>query len=347
MRVTNLWAQDDCETIWAAANDGALRVWSGAEGRALRYLRGHEDSVTVLEGIGGIGGLYGTTSCLVGTGSVDRTVRVWDCRAKRAQVFLFKGHSDTITALRWGEGGRSVVSAGKDKAIRIWDTRAGRLRVALEKHYSAVTALRAIPEELQCSALKLGAGAEGASYISGGKDSMANLWTASGDCVGSQVAHRGTVGFFSDINCSLNYRGMAGQPVMFSLGSDSMVRLWDLRRFRPVGEISLGHTCNKGVWAGQSLVTAGANGAVTCWGYGNVMEGTRDGLGPLWRDVGAGAGAGTSLGDVGAGGAGSGVGWRGRQLSSHAAAATEIISTPNFVATGAKNGQLLVWSGSD
>lgn len=124
IKIMNMWAQEACETIWCAGNDCALRVWGGAEGKALRFLKGHEDAVTVMEGMSGIGGLQ--SSCLVGTGSADRTVRIWDARAKRAQIFLFKGHSDTVLAMRWGEGGRSVMSAGKDKTIRIWDTRTGR-----------------------------------------------------------------------------------------------------------------------------------------------------------------------------------------------------------------------------
>ena len=66
------------------------------------------------------------SNCLVATGSADRTVRIWDVRSKKSQVFLFRGHGDTVLALRWGEGGRSLISASKDKTIRIWDTRAGR-----------------------------------------------------------------------------------------------------------------------------------------------------------------------------------------------------------------------------
>ena len=57
IKVVNVWAEEACETIWAACSDCSLRVWSGAEGRALRFLKGHEDSITAMEGMGGIGGL--------------------------------------------------------------------------------------------------------------------------------------------------------------------------------------------------------------------------------------------------------------------------------------------------
>jgi WD40 repeat protein len=148
IRVLTIWAEDHCSALWAACSDGGLRVWNGADGKPLRYVKAHEDTITAIEGCQdyNINPVTGNSSSnLVGTGSADKSVRVWDMRAKRPQVFLFRGHSDGVVALRWGEAGRSVLSASKDKTVRIWDTRAGRLRVTLERHFSAVNALRAVP----------------------------------------------------------------------------------------------------------------------------------------------------------------------------------------------------------
>lgn len=136
VKISNMWVDEACETIWATCSDTAIRVWSGGEGRPLRLLKGHEDQITAMEGMdtasssashllqSSVSG--NPSTCLVATGSADRTVRVWDVRAKKAQVFSFRGHGDTVLALKWGEGGRSLVSAAKDKSVRIWDTRAGR-----------------------------------------------------------------------------------------------------------------------------------------------------------------------------------------------------------------------------
>lgn len=55
-------------------------------GRALRHLKGHEEAITALEGIDGGNG----SVCLVASGSADRTIRIWDSRAKKAQVFLLR-----------------------------------------------------------------------------------------------------------------------------------------------------------------------------------------------------------------------------------------------------------------
>ena len=156
VRINNLWVDENGECICAACSDAAVRVWNGTEGKPLRLLRGHEDQITVLEGMdcsgnngnNNVGTSLGAGS-LIATGSVDRTVRVWDVRVKKAQVsdfciaddfirlfyaihhrkkvqygrslfilflfifysfvmqlFAFRGHGDTVLALRWGEGGR-------------------------------------------------------------------------------------------------------------------------------------------------------------------------------------------------------------------------------------------------
>lgn len=153
---------------------------------------------------------------------------------------------------------------------------------------------------------------------------MINMWTADGDCVGSQAAHRGSVNFLSDINCNLNYRGFLGAPMMFSLGSDNVIKLWDLKRFKSSAEIAMPTNVTKGVWAGESIITSGPTGAVTCWNYANT------------RVVDAGAGPSLSVSrDACPANA-----WTGKSLTCHSAACTDLISTESFVASSAKNGQV-------
>ena len=141
VRVGNLWADAFCSTVWAACSDGSLRVWDGAEGKELRYLYGHEEGVSCIDGIetaeysaGSRGSLQGTSS-VIASGSSDRTVRIWDCRARKSQVCVFRGHSDTVRCLRWGSGGRCIISGSKDRTVKIWDIRAGRLQCSLDKHF--------------------------------------------------------------------------------------------------------------------------------------------------------------------------------------------------------------------
>jgi WD40 repeat protein len=133
-KILHLWAEENCESVWASCNDNHVRVWNGNEGKPMRLLKGHEDMITCLEGLdpytssaSGISSSNAfTSSVLVATGSSDRTIRLWDLRAKKTQVFVFRGHGDNVLTVKWAESGRALISGGKDKTIRIWDTRAGR-----------------------------------------------------------------------------------------------------------------------------------------------------------------------------------------------------------------------------
>jgi WD40 repeat protein len=91
------------DSIWAACGDASLKLWSGCDMKPLRILKGHEAGITAMEGLSANdssnSGLQ--VSNIVATGSKDQTIRVWDPRMKKGQCFLFRGHSDTILALRW------------------------------------------------------------------------------------------------------------------------------------------------------------------------------------------------------------------------------------------------------
>lgn len=320
--VMNVWAEENCDTIWGACSDYALRVWDGTSGQGLRFLKGHAHAITAMEGLDRVGKNQGRA--LVGTGSADKTVRVWDARAKKGQVFLFKGHSDAVTTLRWGEGGRSLVTGSKDKTIRIWDTRAGRQRALCERHFDAINALRAIPEFIKCSTID---GEAGASFVSGGRDSSMNLWTADGDCVGSQTSkNRSSITMLSDINANLAFR--SGVPFLFSLSSDNIVRLFDLRRFKFATEFSVpGPSLVKAVWAGQSIFTTSSSGDIRRWFPSATTHLAQSEQG----------GATTAKDDIT---------WQSQQLLSHTAGATDLISTEKFVASSSRSGEIIRFWGS-
>lgn len=126
-RVMSTWTDFNFEMVWGACSDGGIRLWQGGQesssgGKSLRLLKGHEESVTVLEG----SDTAGSSNSLVASGSLDRTVRVWDHRLKRPQAFQFRGHTDGILNVRWANGGREIISSSKDKTVKVWDLRSGR-----------------------------------------------------------------------------------------------------------------------------------------------------------------------------------------------------------------------------
>ena len=190
---------------------------------------------------------------------------------------------------------------------------------------------------------------EVASFASGGRDSVVNLWTGTGSCVGSVSHHRQGVHYLSDINL-VRYlsrgggsaRGGSGAksggqrraiPTMFSIGGEGAVKLWDLRRFKSMGgfDVYSSNATNaaravdsasgpgklppaRGVWADQGIVSAhGKEGNVTLW----TMEG------------GSGKEAGT---------------WVCRCLAQQGSACTDLLSTDSFVAASSKSGSILRWA---
>jgi WD40 repeat protein len=122
IKFCGLWTDTNCDFIWGGCSDGIIRVWNGGEGKPYRMVKGHEDLVTNIEGAP----LEHQSAHTCASASLDKTARVWDTRAKKAQCALFRGHTDTIYSLKWLDGGRSIATASKDKTIKVWDVRTGR-----------------------------------------------------------------------------------------------------------------------------------------------------------------------------------------------------------------------------
>jgi WD40 repeat protein len=340
VKILNMWCENRCDTIWGACSDGNIRVWNGVEGKPMRFFTGHEDAIQIMEGIENANGLQSTL--LVASGSSDKTVRIWDARAKRAQIFLFKGHSDIVTSVKWTEGGRAVVSAGKDKTIKIWDTRAGRLRSTIEKHFSAVSGLQAIPDYAPGSSPNT---AIQPSFLSAGRDAMLYLWTGNGDCIGSQALHRGNIHFLSEVNANLLHRSSNPTSAIISLGADNCIKVWDLKKNRCLADVANHPGCgvfSKAVWIrSHHVITASNTGSIKLWSYpaaneaGKLRENAsfaslaQDGALPL-------SPAGAIAGGVQE--------WQCQDLPSHAGAVTDLVATNQLVACSSKAGQILRWS---
>ena len=69
-----------------------------------------------------------TPDGLIGiSGSLDRTVRVWDLRPDRGLgVHRLDGHTGPVFAVAFGPDNRLVLSGGGDRTIRLWDLKTGR-----------------------------------------------------------------------------------------------------------------------------------------------------------------------------------------------------------------------------
>jgi WD40 repeat protein len=73
---------------------------------------GHTDSVSSLA--------FSPDGRWLASGSIDRTVRIWDVAARRT-VAVLREHLADVVAVAWSPDGRRLATASQDGAVRLWD----------------------------------------------------------------------------------------------------------------------------------------------------------------------------------------------------------------------------------
>ena len=59
---------------------------------------------------------------LIGSGSDDRTVKLWDVTQK-SLIKSFDDHENAVNCVRFHPDGTCIASGSSDKSIKIWDIR--------------------------------------------------------------------------------------------------------------------------------------------------------------------------------------------------------------------------------
>lgn len=321
-KLTSLYANDMCSEIWAAgATDGAVYMWSGlgsGNGKSIRKFNmtegrsgsssstgsGGPIGVTCMEGLEPTG-MAMQDSCLVATGSNDKTIRLWDQRAKKALVRVLKGHTDSVQCLQWLPSQRVLISGSKDKTIRLWDIRTGKTRLVLEKHFGTVSHLSLLPNWNAGSRQQVFAGggfdmsvpAGPTCFVSGARDGMLSVWDSmNGSCLQTTAAHRGTVTSLGQIPYNIGYNNCS---LLYSAGSDGIVKLWEasFRTGKPrscstgvslscMAELNVGY--NAKVMYNHNLSTTQGSGSGTTGMNGGLYTASTTGNSVLlWRPSGA------------------------------------------------------------
>jgi WD40 repeat protein len=77
------------------------------------------------------------------SGSIDRTVRLWDVQAQAGSqlVFTLYGHTNAIRCVAFSTDGQIVGSSGFDQVVRLWDTRSGRALYSLPAQDTITTSI--------------------------------------------------------------------------------------------------------------------------------------------------------------------------------------------------------------
>ena len=107
---------EDSEGDIVSGGRDALLMWMGEDGELKQEIKAHLFTIHALAG-SDLGWLA--------SGSMDKTVKVWDrnsgalLKVIDREKYPSRGHSHSVNALCWV--GRLLASAGDDKIIRIWE----------------------------------------------------------------------------------------------------------------------------------------------------------------------------------------------------------------------------------
>ena len=106
-------------------------------GALVAILKGHTDSIETLE--------VSPDGSRAVTGSMDRTLRLWDLQTWQV-LRVLEGHTGAVHAAAFTRDGRRLISASEDRALRLWDADTGECLAVLRGHHEAVRGL-AVPQD--------------------------------------------------------------------------------------------------------------------------------------------------------------------------------------------------------
>jgi WD40 repeat protein len=128
-------------TALAVTRGSEIHLLNTETGQTLARLEGHTDAVTSLS--------YSGDGTMLASGSLDKTVRLWDVPAGRLRHTL-SGHSDIVRSVAFSPDNSYVVSGGNDKVARHWDVPTGALVRTLVRtlvpHLDIITSVAISPD---------------------------------------------------------------------------------------------------------------------------------------------------------------------------------------------------------
>jgi WD40 repeat protein len=111
----NVTSPDD--KLIATANDKVITILDAATQKELIRIQGHTERVTALA--------FSPDGKMLASGSVDKSVRLWDLATGR-EVRRLQG-ANSIEALSFSPDGKTLTAKESDKTTRVWEVATGKV----------------------------------------------------------------------------------------------------------------------------------------------------------------------------------------------------------------------------
>ena len=239
---TGLFSQEDFSGVYAMANDkiaigktdGSIQLWDVTTRKKLSTLTEFIDSVLAVT-------FSPDGTHLAASGSIDKTVRLWDLTGDSEPVMLPIDRVWT-NVLAFSPDGKTLASGSSDKTVQLWDTTTGEPRATLIGHLNGITALAFSPD--------------GSTLASSSTDGIIRFWRTE---TGAPLADRITghtqlmkaATFFED------------SSTLASVAFNGEITLWNVKTSHKSSTQTAGHRAWFPTLAfspdGTKLVSIGAN----------------------------------------------------------------------------------------
>ena len=185
----------------------------------------------------------------IASGSVDKTVRLWDLKMRKSLGEPLTGHSDTIWSVAFSLDGKTLASASSDYTVRLWDLKTRKpLGEPLTGHTEFIWSVAFNPD--------------GKTIASSSDDKTIRLWDLKTQkSLGEPLTgHSGSV---SSVAFSPDGK------ILASGSDDKTVRLWDLKTQKSLGEPLTEHSDR--IWSvafspdGKTIASGSVDKTVRLW----------------------------------------------------------------------------------